>query len=83
MILQYSPRNHSPVKEPRSRVIRGETDGHVVSSAAAYGHHIAADRIHEISGIATRNPHNIKIMLRKHLVRDKRGEVDRIRRANV
>ena len=66
-------RNHSPVKDPRSRVIRRETNGHVVSSAVAYGHHIAADRVHKIRRVATRDPHNIKSMLRKHSVGGRKG----------
>ena len=75
--------NYSPVKEPRSRIIRDETDGNVVSSAIAYGHDVAPDRIHEIRHIATRNPHNIEFVLKNGLVRDKQGGVDHIRRADV
>ena len=55
-----------PVKEPRSWIIRDETDSHVVSSTAAYGHDIAPDRIHEICHVATRNPHNIEMVLEKN-----------------
>ena len=71
------------MKEPRSRVIRRETNGHVVSSAVAYGHHIAADGIHEIRRIATRYPHNIKSMLRKRSDGDLKGGVDHIHRADA
>jgi hypothetical protein len=71
------------VKEPRSRIIRNETDGNVVSSAIAYGHDVAPDRIHEIRRIATRNPHNIEFMLKISLVGDKKDGVDHIRRADV
>jgi hypothetical protein len=62
------------VKEPRSRIIRDETDGHVVSSAAAYGHDVASDRIHEIRHVATGYPHNIELVLRKYLVRAENAE---------
>ena len=75
--------NHLPVKEPRSRIIRDETDGHVVSSTISHGHDVAPDRIHEIRHIATRNPHNIEFVLKSRLVRYNKGEVKHIHRADV
>ena len=60
------------MKEPRSRIIRDKTDGHIVRRAATNGDDIAPDRIHEVRVIATRNPDNIKVVLANSLVRDKR-----------
>jgi hypothetical protein len=64
--------NRSPVKHPRSRIIRDKTDRHVVRRAATNGHDIAPDRIHEIRRIAPHNPDNIEVVLTNSSVRDKR-----------
>ena len=73
----YSTRgNHSPVKEPRSRIIRDKTDGHVVRGTDTHGDDIAPDRIHEIRLIATRNPDNIEVVLANSSVRGKERAVE-------
>ena len=82
-VASQSYSTHSPVKHPRSRIICDKTDGHVVRRVATNGHDIAPDRIDEIRLIATRNPDNIEVVLTNNSVRDKKGGVDHIRRADV
>lgn len=72
-ILSNSRGDHSPVKEPGTRIISHEADSHVVCRIGACGYDIAPDRIDKISRVATRNSHNIKCVLRKGLVRDNEG----------
>ena len=57
--------------DPRSRIIRHKTDGHIVRGAGTQGGDIAPDGIHEIRLIATRNPDNVEVELTNSLVRDK------------
>ena len=75
--------DHSPVKEPRPRIIRSETDSHVVRGAATNGHDIAPDRIYEIRLIATRNPDDIKVVLMKCKLETKESCADHVLRADV
>ena len=72
------------MKEPGARIIRDETDGHIISRVCAYGDDVAPDRIHEIRRIATRNSHDIEFMLKRNSARDnKKGGMNHIRRADV
>ena len=72
--LESSRSNRLPVQEPRSRIVCDKADGDVVSRARTYGHNIAPDRIDEVSGVATRNSHNIELMLKTCSIRDTKRE---------